>query len=86
MLVYAIQNHLLGERRLASRRLVCVCTDYHPSFHWCRPKIPHFNWDADAVIRRAVRWVDQVAQGKAVLSQKLIISRFVDSGEMSLDG
>lgn len=84
MLVYAIQNHLLRERGLASRRLVCVCTDFHPSFHWCRPKIPHFYWDPSALVRRAVRWVDHVVQGKDDRTQKLIISKFADSGEMAL--
>jgi DNA-binding LacI/PurR family transcriptional regulator len=84
MLVHAIQNHLLRERGLASLRLVCVCTDFHPSFHWCRPKIAHFHWDPSALVRRAVRWVDHVALGKDDITQKLVISKFVDSGEMAL--
>lgn len=82
LLLLAIQNYLMHKRGLAFRQLVCICTDFHPSFDWCRPKIAHFYWDSKAIVRCVLRWVDRIAQGKDDKEQKLIVSKFVANDEM----
>jgi DNA-binding LacI/PurR family transcriptional regulator len=82
LLLLAIQNYLTHKRGLAFRQLFCICTDFHPSFHWCRPKIAHFYWDSKAVVRYVLRWVDEIASGKDDKQQKLIVSKFVANEEM----
>ena len=76
VLLYAIQNYLLRKRGLAYRSLVCVCTDFHPSFQWCRPRIAHFYWDPVTVVQCAVAWLKNVGRGKNTVAQKLIKAEF----------
>lgn len=82
LLVLAIQNYLMHKRGLAFRKLICICTDFHPSFNWCRPKIAHFYCDSKSVVRSAVRWVDRILQGKDDKRQRLIVSKFVSSEDI----
>jgi DNA-binding LacI/PurR family transcriptional regulator len=80
ILLYAIQRFISHKRGLAFRQVECVTTDYHPSFKWCQPAVPHFYWDHTKVVRRVVQWVDHVAQGKEDRKVKLIEARFVPGG------
>ncbi|MFT5906589.1 MAG: DNA-binding LacI/PurR family transcriptional regulator [Cryomorphaceae bacterium] len=82
LLVLAIHNYLMHKRGIAFRQLVCVCTDFHPIFHWCRPRISHFYWDSEAVVRSVLRWVNCIVQGKDDKKQQLIVSKFVSSEEL----
>ena len=63
------------------REVQCVCMDYHPSFKWCRPQPAYYEWEPKSVVRRTVRWVDRVAQGKVAKSQQLIKAKFVKGGK-----
>ncbi len=80
ILSHAIQNFLSHRRGLAFRQVECVSTDYHPSFKWCQPAVPHFYWDHTKVVRRVVQWVDHVAQGKEDRKVKLIEAKFIPGG------
>lgn len=51
-----------------------------PGFPWCDPVISHIDWDYRPVVRRVMRWVDNVAHGKEDLSQKLYEGTFVEGG------
>jgi len=42
-----------------------VCTDYHESLSWCYPEVAHMNWSITPIVRRIVRWVAAVRNGKA---------------------
>lgn len=80
MLSFAIQNQLSRQQGPAFRRVICVSMDYHPSFKWCQPAVPHFYWDPAKVVRRVVQWVDHVAQGKDDRRVKLIEAKFIAGG------
>ena len=41
-----------------------ICTDGDPHFAWCRPSVAHIQWDTAPVVRRALRWADNVARSK----------------------
>ena len=77
MLSFAIQNHLSHRQGPAYRKVECVYMDDHPSFTWCRPAVSHFSWDTAKVVRRVVRWVDHIAQGKEDKNQRLIKAKFI---------
>lgn len=80
ILTYAIQNFISRGQGLAFRQVECVSTDYHTSFKWCYPAVPHFYWDQSKTIRRIVQWVDHVAQGKEDRKVKLIVAKFIPGG------
>lgn len=85
MLLYAIQNFLSRKQGAAFRKVACICTDYHPSFKWCEPRISHVEWDPMAACRRVLQWVGHVAQGKRDVSQRRIKARFIEGADLALE-
>lgn len=63
-----------------------VCTDYDPDFDWCRPSVAHMRWDSKPVVRRIVRWADNVSRGKEDKRQTLTPAEFVPGGTMGPAG
>lgn len=57
-----------------------VCTDPHPAFAWCRPTVAHIRWDPAPVLRRVLRWSDNVARGKNDNRQTFTKAEFVEGG------
>jgi DNA-binding LacI/PurR family transcriptional regulator len=57
-----------------------VCTDYDPTFAWCKPSVAHIRWDSRPVVRRILRWADNVSLGKVDNRQTLTPSGFVPGG------
>jgi hypothetical protein len=54
--------------------------DSAPSFAWCEPSVAHIHWDARPVVRRIVRWIDNVARGKEDKRQTLTKAKFIEGG------
>jgi hypothetical protein len=71
---------------LQSRRLQVpddvslICTDSDPHFTWCRPSVAHIHWETAPVVRRALRWADNVARGKRDTRQKVVTAEFIEGG------
>jgi DNA-binding LacI/PurR family transcriptional regulator len=42
-----------------------IATQWDSSLTWCHPPIAHLRWDDEAIVRRVVRWVADLARGKA---------------------
>ncbi|MBK1855049.1 substrate-binding domain-containing protein [Verrucomicrobiaceae bacterium 5K15] len=76
----AASQHLAQRGISAPRNISMVCGDPNPAFDWCRPTVAHIKWDPRLLVRRIVKWVNNVAQGKQDLSQNSIRSVFVDGG------
>lgn len=57
-----------------------ICTDPHPSFTWCRPTVAHIHWDPAPVVRRILRWSDNVARGRKDRRQTLTKAEFIQGG------
>ena len=57
-----------------------VCTDPDPGFERCHPSIAHIGWDSRQVIRRIVRWVENVRVGQEDRQKGFFKARFVDGG------
>ena len=82
-LYYAAKNYLAGKRGTASREVVCISMDYHESFDWCFPRVPHFHCDQQRHVKRTVQWVNNIAKGKTDLRQTKLDARFVGSGTVT---
>ncbi|MEJ6570700.1 MAG: substrate-binding domain-containing protein [Akkermansiaceae bacterium] len=79
-LFHAAKNHLARHGILAPDQVSLFCTDPDPTFAWCRPTIAHLHWDSRPVVRRVVRWVENVAKGKDDQRQTLTKIEFVKGG------
>ena len=82
-LYYAAKNHLAGKRGKASRDAVCISMDYHDSFDWCQPSVPHFHADQSKYVKRTVEWVNNIARGKKDIRQTNIYASFVGGGSLA---
>ncbi|MFO8026042.1 MAG: hypothetical protein R6U56_00065 [Opitutales bacterium] len=79
VLCLAVRNYLAEKRGAALRQVALICADQDPSLSWCWPAIPHMRWEHQAVVRRVVRWVKRVAEGKEDRRQKLVAAKLVGS-------
>lgn len=76
----AAQQHLAQKGILAPRDVSLICGDPDPAFDWCRPSVAHISWDSRVLIRRILRWANEIALGKENRRQLAIKSTFVDGG------
>ena len=54
-----------------------ICTDPDPNFAWCRPTVAHVNWDYNLVVRRFIRWINNLAAGKEDRRQTFTKAEYV---------
>ncbi len=76
-LCLAIKNYLASHQGRDLRNVAMICTDYHSHFDWCAPNIAHFSWDSKPLVKRVVRWVNNVAAGKDDRRQNLYPVKFI---------
>ncbi|HKK17096.1 MAG TPA: substrate-binding domain-containing protein, partial [Opitutales bacterium] len=76
----AAQNYLAQRGILAPRDISLICDDPDPAFSWCRPSIAHIGWNSSQCVRRIVRWVNNVAQGKDDRRMSFTKAEFVEGG------
>jgi DNA-binding LacI/PurR family transcriptional regulator/biotin operon repressor len=79
-LFHAAKDHLAQRGILAPRHVSLICADPDPTFAWSEPSIAHIHWDTRPVVRRVVRWVNNVARGKLDRKQTLTKAEFIDGG------
>ncbi len=79
-LFHAAKDHLAQRGILAPANVSLICTDPDPTFAWSEPSIAHINWLPRPLVRRVVRWTNNVAQGKDDRRQTLTKAQFVDGG------
>ena len=79
-LFIAAQLHLARGGFLAPRDVSLICTDPNPAFAWCQPSVAHIHWDARPIVRRIVRWADNVARGREDRHQSNTRAEFVEGG------
>lgn len=76
----AVLQHLARHGVHAPEHVSLACTDPDPGFEWFEPSVAHIHWDVDPIVRRAVRWVNHVADGRKETGKSLFKARFVDAG------
>jgi DNA-binding LacI/PurR family transcriptional regulator len=57
-----------------------VCNDEDITFEWCRPSVAHIRWDSRPIVRRIVRWANNVSLGKMDQRQTFTPAEFVPGG------
>jgi len=57
-----------------------ICTDPDPGFQWCQPSIAHIAWDSRQLIRRIVRWAENLRVGREDRQKGFFKARFVEGG------
>ncbi len=57
-----------------------ICMDDDPSFLWCRLSVSHIKWEYLPIVRRIVRWTNNVAKGKADNRQTVTKAKLVVGG------
>jgi DNA-binding LacI/PurR family transcriptional regulator len=73
-------QHLARLGYLAPERVSLACTDSYPGFEWCFPEVTHIEWDPLPVIRRAVKWAENISRGKEDRRKTMIEARLVIGG------
>lgn len=77
---FAAQLHLAQLGIIAPRDVSLICSDPNPAFNWCQTTVAHIDWDAEPMVRRMLRWADQVARGKEDRKQDYINAHFIEGG------
>ncbi len=83
-LYYATYHYLATRGIRVPKDISLVCTDGDPGFVWCQPSIAHFKWDQLPVLRRIVRWTNNVSRGKEDKGQTLTKAEFVEGGTVGV--
>lgn len=79
--VFHAAYHFLAQRQLkVPQDVSLVCTDGSGGFAWCKPTVAHIAWDYRPVIRRMVRWVNNLSRGIDDRRQNSTRSVFIDGG------
>jgi DNA-binding LacI/PurR family transcriptional regulator len=60
--------------------LSLICTDHDPGFQWCQPSVSRIRWDSRQMIRRIVRWAENLRAGKDDRRKGFSKARFVEGG------
>lgn len=79
-LYHAAHHHLAKLGLRMPEDVSLICTDSDPGFAWCDPSVAHIRWDYRPVVRRVVRWTNNVALGKDDRRQSFTKAEFVEGG------
>ncbi len=79
--VFTATQHYLARRGiLAPQHVSLVCCEPDPAFAWFEPPITHIRWNSRPLVRRIVRWADNVARGKDDRRASFTKAEFVEGG------
>lgn len=79
-LFLAVERHLARLGFLAPKDVSLICLDPSSSMKWFQPMVTHINWDSEPMIRRIVRWANNVARGKNDRRQSFTNAEFMEGG------
>jgi DNA-binding transcriptional ArsR family regulator len=79
-LFVAARDHLAQRGFVSPRDISLICDDPDPVFSWCRPTVAHIHWSHDSIVRRVVRWAENVARGKDDRRQTFSNAVYFDGG------
>ena len=79
-LFHAAIQYLAQRELLAPRDVSLICTDSDLTFAWCKPTTAHIQWDSRPVVRRVLRWANNIARGSDDLRKSFTKAVFVEGG------
>jgi DNA-binding LacI/PurR family transcriptional regulator len=74
----------IAKRLHVPRDLSMICTDPGPTFEWCKPSVAHIRWDSGLIVRRIVRWANNLSQGLEDRRKGYTKAEFVDGGTIGV--
>ena len=77
---YAAYHYLASHNLRVPHDVSLVCTDWDPGFIWCQPSVAHMYWDYQPVVRRILRWVNNISRGVDDRRQGFTKAEFIDGG------
>lgn len=77
-LFYATYSYLTSHGYRIPQDVSLISTDYDQTFVWCSPSVAYIAWDYHPVLRRVVRWLNKVSQGKKDIRQTLTKAEFCE--------
>jgi DNA-binding transcriptional regulator YhcF (GntR family) len=77
---FSVMQHLASRGVIAPRDVSLVCDDPSTAFDWSMPSVAHIGWTERPLIRRVVKWADNVARGIDDRLQSFVRAKFVDGG------
>jgi len=78
----ATQQYLARQGIFTPQDVSLICTDDDLTFEWCEPPVSCICWDGRPWVRRIVRWVANVANGKDDRRQSFTKAQFVERGSI----
>lgn len=79
-LFIAAREHLARRGIFAPERISLVCNEASPLLDWCVPAVSRITWDPEPIIRRVLRWTENVRRGKDDRRQSAYKARFLPGG------
>lgn len=79
-LFIAARDHLARRGILAPDDVSLICHNPDPCFAWCQPPVSHIRWDSKPLVRRIVKWADNIARGKNDRRISTVKAEFVEGG------
>jgi DNA-binding LacI/PurR family transcriptional regulator len=64
-LCVAVLQHLSRLGLTVPADVSLACTDSSDAFEWCDPRMAHISWELRPVIKRVVKWAENISRGKA---------------------
>lgn len=81
--LFSATRHLLARKGLlAPEHVSLICTDPDPVFEWDFPAVTHMAWDYRPLIRRVVKWADNISRGKDDRRKSVVRARLVPGGTL----
>ncbi len=75
----------LAERNIAAPKdISLICFDPDPTFDWARPKIAHFQWQTEPMLRHILRWADHIRRGEDYRRKSRVKAKFIEGGTVGL--
>lgn len=75
-----VQQFLARRSIRVPEQVSLFCLDPDPAYAWCNPVVSHIQWDYRPVVRRVLRWAENVAQGQDDRRQALFEAEFIEGG------
>lgn len=77
---FAAQQFLARKLLRVPEDVSLVCTNDSPDFEWLQPPVSHIHWDSRPLIRRILKWAENVSHGKEDLQKTETPAEFVPGG------
>jgi len=77
---FAVRHHLAERGIFAPANVSLICSDDNHAFKWCEPEVSCIRWSSRPLVRRVIRWVDNVANGREDRRNSFSKADFVEGG------